>query len=249
MLKYNTLKDVIPAEWRKIVKTMKISDEVISFQETLTVKIGKNIKPIGAILNREVYWEFIKVKQITPIIKVQLEKVLNIENNQWTDIFTISKVIQDTKIRSFQYRIIFNLIPCNLYLKRIGKSETDRCLFCPELDDLIHYFYECPETKRFWLSFKTWWFGVTEGDDIIINKTNILVGFIGKDKRRDTLNACTLLAKWYIYRSKLDQSLPFFYKFLCNLKYVLIIEKTIALKNNRLQTYDKKWQEVEDYIT
>jgi hypothetical protein len=249
MLKYNSLKDAIPTEWRKKIKTMKINDNAISFQEILTVKIGKHTKPISLIQNREIYGEFIKAKQIEPIIKTQMQQVLDIEENQWTDIFTVPKVIQDTKIRSFQYKILFNLIPCNLYLKRINKSETDLCPFCPELDDLIHYFLECPETYRFWTSFKNWWRGLTGGDDININRTNILVGFLNKHKRRDTLNACTLLAKWHIYKSKLDQSLPFFYKFLCKLKYTLLIEKTIALKNNRLYTYDNKWREVENYIT
>jgi hypothetical protein len=109
--------------------------------------------------------------------------------------------------------------------------------------------YECCDTKIFWNSFKNWWSKLTGGDKIEINKTTIITGFIDKYRKNNALNACTLLAKWYIYRSKLNQSPPFFYKYLCNLKYNLIIEKTIVLKKKKLALYNQEWKEIEDYIT
>jgi hypothetical protein len=118
-----------------------------------------------------------------------------------------------------------------------------------KLDDNIHYMYECETTITFWNSFKLWWYNLTGGDDIQLNKTTIIIGFIDKYKKKIALNACILFAKWYIYKSKLNKMPPFFYKYLCNLKYNLIIEKTIALKNNKLALYNQEWQEIENYIT
>jgi hypothetical protein len=57
-----------------------------------------------------------------------------------------------------------------------------------------------------------------------------------------------MLAKWYIYKCKLNNSLIFFYSFLCDLKYYIITEKTIALRNNKLNTHEKIWQIIENEL-
>jgi hypothetical protein len=84
---------------------------------------------------------------------------------------------------------------------------------------------------------------------LTITLENIIVGFTIKERNIDTLNACMLLAKWHIYKQKLNQSEIFFYKFLCELKYFIKIEKIISIKNNKLQEYIDKWEIIENYIT
>ena len=227
---------------------MNVDENAISFEEQPHLKIGKQYKPIQLITNRDIYWSFVSKKQVKPIIIERIQTEFGIENDKWEEIFTLPKVIQDTKIRTFQYKILFNLIPCNLYLKRIKRSDTDKCDNCNLLDDLIHYFYECQVNRNFWNSFTIWWKNIT-GDEVLINSKVIKVGYLEEIKQRDTLNACLLLAKWYIYRCRLDQSQPFFYKYLCNLRYHIIVEKLIAIKNNRLEKYTDRWQLVDDYLT
>jgi hypothetical protein len=82
-----------------------------------------------------------------------------------------------------------------------------------------------------------------------IYKKDVLVGVLEKDTKYDVINAILLLAKWRIYKDKLDSSDTFFYKFLCELKYYINIEKTIALKNNKLTYYNNKWSKVEEQLT
>ena len=57
------------------------------------------------------------------------------------------------------------------------------------------------------------------------------------------------MAKWYVYKSKLNESGTFFYKFLCELKYNILIEKTIAIKNDTLQKYINKWEMIDRELT
>jgi hypothetical protein len=156
-LKYNQIKDAIPIKWRNKLKTIKVARQAISFKEQPFLRIGKNDKPINLITNKDIYWSFIKNKQVKPIICHQMERTLDITEDQWKEIFMVSKQVQDTKIRTFQYKILYNLIPCNLYLKRIQRSDTDKCFICNKLDDIIHYMYECPEVNAFWNSFQNWW--------------------------------------------------------------------------------------------
>jgi hypothetical protein len=248
ILKYNALKDAIPLDWRKKLKTMQVSAEAISFEEHLNLKINNIPKSIKTITNKDLYWTLIKKKQEKAIIIDSIGKTLNIDENTWKIIFKIPHILKDTKIRTFQYKLLFNLIPCNLYLFRIKKSDTDKCNTCQSLDDIAHYFYKCQTLQRFWNNFSRWWKNVTNNSINLDTKT-IIVGITNMHTKNQLLNACILLAKWHIYKTKLNQSQIFFYKFLCDLKYYLIIEKSIALRNNNILAYQSLWYELEEHLT
>jgi hypothetical protein len=248
LLKYNALKDAIPLDWRKKLKTMQVPFEAISFEEQLNLKINKKPKNINNITNKDLYWILIKQKQQKAIIIDSIGKSLEIDEEEWKIIFKIPHILKDTKIRTFQYKLLFNLIPRNLYLHRIKKSDTNRCDTCQKLDDIAHYFHECQSLKSFWNSFTQWWKNMTN-EQINLDSKIITVGITEMQTKNQLLNACILLAKWHIYKNKLNQSLIFFYKYLCDLKYYLVIEKMLAIRNNRLITYQRLWQKLEEHLT
>jgi hypothetical protein len=158
------------------------------------------------------------------------------------------RVVTNTKIRAFQYKLLYNLTPCNLYLKRIKKSDSDKCNWCLEIDDTAHYFASCKELIPFWNSFTKWCQGWLD-EEINFTVKDVLIGILINNTKYETINACILIAKWHIYKDKLNNSNSFFCKYLCKFKYYINIEKTIALKNNKLHKYIKKWQKIEDYRT
>ena len=84
---------------------------------------------------------------------------------------------------------------------------------------------------------------------IYLDQKTIIVGSIENNENFESLNACLLIAKWHIYKNKLNNDDIFFYKFLCELKYALMIEQSIALRNNRLQKYNEIWQKIENNLT
>jgi hypothetical protein len=178
----------------------------------------------------------------------KLQRELNIEEEKCKLVFTMPRVVSNTKVRAFQYKLLYNLIPTNSYLKKIKKSDTDKCNWCDKLDDIAHYFVLCTALIPFWNSF-TMWCQDMLNEDIKFTVVDILVGILEKPEKNDILNACILLAKWHIYKSKLDAKDPFFYKYLCQLKYYIITEQNIALKNNKLEEHSKKWQLVEEHLT
>ena len=158
------------------------------------------------------------------------------------------RVVTNTKIRAFQYKLLYNLTPSNLYLKRIKKSDSDKCNWCLEIDDTAHYFASCKELIPFWNSFTKWCQGWLD-EEINFTVKDVLIGILINNTKYETINACILIAKWHIYKDKLNNSNSFFYKYLCELKYYINIEKTIALKNKKLHKYIEKWQKIEDYMT
>ena len=122
------------------------------------------------------------------------------------------------------------------------------CPWCQEVDDTVHYFAECHKLQSFWSNFAKWYAGATD-QKITITLEDIIVGITTPKINSNCLNACILLAKWHIYKNKLNQSDTFFYRFLCDLKYYINVEKSIATKNNKLNEYMEMWQRIEDYIT
>jgi hypothetical protein len=82
---------------------------------------------------------------------------------------------------------------------------------------------------------------------IQVNDRVIIIGFFDRTEYYKTLNACILLAKWHIYKNKLDEKTVLFYKFLCDLKYHLLVEKSIAVRQETLKQYRSTWSFIEDY--
>jgi hypothetical protein len=101
--------------------------------------MNKQTLPINLITNKEIYWHFVKQIQLPHVTKIKWEQELDIHPNSWSYVFQNILLIRDTKIRSFQYKLILNLIPCNLYLYRINRSNTYNCNFCHNIDNITHY--------------------------------------------------------------------------------------------------------------
>ena len=246
-MKYNSLKDSIPKEWREKLKTIKVNRDDITIHDNLFIDFGTYNLPIKYTSNREIYWKLVKKIQIPHVTKIKWEVELNINAEKWEQIFYNSFKIRDTKIRSFQYKVLMNLVPCNLYLFRIGKINSHTCNSCNKIDHITHYFYECEETKIFWISIQNWWNNMMN-DTLKIDKTMAMIGKIGINKKKDILNAVLQLVRWYIYTEKLNFQNPCLYKFLCRLKYKIKIEKIIYLRNNQISRFDKMWEEIKEYI-
>jgi hypothetical protein len=246
-LKYNSLKDAIPKTWRENLKTKDIQKDAISSLEHPWLVIKNKIVSTCKITNKIIYWELVNKIRITPITKDKWTREFKLDEDSWEQIFEIAKIIRDTKIRTFQYKLLFNLIPCNLYLYRIGRHNTFICHNCTYTDNIGHYFYECRETRNFWLSFQQWWNSM-ENEQITITKEYAMIGITNSELNYDKLNACLQLARWYIYTEKLKLQQTCLYKFLCRLKYKIKQERIICESNNQMNIFERMWHKIEEYI-
>jgi hypothetical protein len=246
-MRYNSLKDAVPKEWREKLKTIKVPRDSIQANDDLTIEIEKQWTPINLLTNKIVYWKMINKIKIPHVTKEKWENELNIQEGCWKQIFNIPMLIRDTKIRAFQYKVIMNLIPCNLYLFRIGKQDTDTCNYCHKIDNITHFFCDCPNTKQFWLGLQNWW-NTMKDESITLTKQTVLMGDFSAKTGLEQQNAIIQLARWYIYCEKMNLQEPFFYRFLTQLRYKLKIEKIICLRNGNIKKYTNMWEEIEEYI-
>jgi hypothetical protein len=102
VMKYNTLKDAIPKEWRALIKKMTIPPEAISFQESPHLNIGKLSKNINLVTNNQIYWILVNDIRTESIIVDKLQRELGVEEEKCKMVFTMPRVVTNTKIRAFQ---------------------------------------------------------------------------------------------------------------------------------------------------
>ena len=158
------------------------------------------------------------------------------------------KATRETKLQSFQYRLIHRIIPCNKWLYNITIKDSSKCNYCEKEDDLSHYFIYCAVTKQFWKCFLSWWHRMS---DTCIGETieeYLLFGYLGNSDIELVLNYCMLYGKWYIYSKKIHERNDIdFYDFLVQLKNRLYIEKNKCIRDNNEQCFEK-WNCIYDQL-
>jgi exonuclease III len=251
VMELNSLISAIPQNWKRCVKSMRIPKEAVSNMEQLFLSCNKRILALSITKNKDVYWEFVNRKQIKPIAAYKWCTEFNIPEENWLSVFKTYAELKDTKLKAFQFKILNNLIPCNQYLKRIGRSVVDTCPKCNELDDIRHYLIECPDTQQIWLQVLRWWRNITT-QQLIISDRDILIGLEPRNikvEKEKQLEHIIQTVKWTIYANKqLDQSISF-NKVLGGIRHMMQIQKIIAIKNGRGETYDEEWGEIGNLLT
>jgi hypothetical protein len=232
---YNGLVSAIPRQWKVKVKGMRIPKEAISNQEQPFIMCNNRLLVLSIVTNRDVYWMLVTKKQTIPICATAWCNRYKIDIESWKLAFKYYATIKDTRMKAFQFKILNNLIPCNLYLKRIGRSDTDKCPSCNELDDMSHYLAHCPATSSIWKQLSRWWKEVTD-QQVTFTERDIILGLeprplklIMHSQLDDIINA----TKWKIYANKqlgLDTCL---YQILCTIRNMINIQHMIATKNGK----------------
>ncbi len=78
--------------------------------------------------------------------------------NVWLRIVKLPfQTVRDTKIQTFQYRIIQNIIRCNMWLHNIKVKNSPVCDYSNNADDLLHFFIRCLKVATFWFYWFNWW--------------------------------------------------------------------------------------------
>jgi hypothetical protein len=130
-------------------------------------------------------------------------------------------------------------------LHRIRIKETPKCRFCPEDETIEHFFFGCEITKDFWYGFLTWWNALGNDKPTILEEKDIIMGFNIPNKKEMLINQCILIGKKMIYDQKnYMNKQPDLYKFHCDLKDIVEIDRQICIKNCRLSDFENYWGEI-----
>ena len=137
-----------------------------------------------------------KEKDITSIFKMDNKSIRNLYVRQrhssplncvlfWNRNYNIDikpyfnsviKCTKEAKLRLLQFKILHNIYPHNLLLKRMSIKSSSQCDYCLEVDVLEHSFITCYRLKPFWQYIESLLEEVV-GDEISIDPVSGLVGF------------------------------------------------------------------------
>ena len=244
------IRQSIPIHWRNVIadgkgKTPPLLDNSIQIMDKMVKVEGLTSKLFYLLLVSKKFREpQCKTKwcEYFPLFKC-------VDNSVWERIFEMPFLVtRETKLQSFQYRLVHRIIPCNKWLYNISIRETSKCTFCDNEDTIIHYFLKCPNTNLFWKCFYNWWYTITHITIQDSLEEHILFGYPGNSDVEIVLNFCILFAKWFIHCNKINDSNDIdLYEYLVRLKQRLRIEKMLCFKNNKQQSFDK-WNLIYDYM-
>ena len=123
-----------------------------------------------------------------------------------------------------------------MLLYKLKISDSYLCLYCGSQETLQHLLVSCPLLR----DVLTWW-NSSSTCNILFNELKISYGCNSGDPRCLLLNYYILIAKFHIFRYKIDSKSPTFPAFMALLKEKLLIYKAAAIANETLQKFQTRW--------
>ena len=98
--------------------------------------------------NKTLRAEIVRQKNITICSIDFWKRKFNIDLNNY---FSIArKCTKETKLRWLHLRLVHNIYPTNILLKKMYLKDTNLCDTCNNSDFIEHAFYHCEPVQRFW---------------------------------------------------------------------------------------------------
>ena len=147
----------------------------------------------------------------------------------------------DSKMRSFQFKILHRVLTTNIFLKKCKIKQDDKCTFCKNVPESIeHLFWDCSLVKKFWKNvsekFKLY-FNLNN----YLNKKNVLLG-VTQGGHKELANLIINSCKRYIYKTKFISVYLNVETVFCSIKSIFNIEQNIVLKRGfNMSKFEKKW--------
>ena len=122
----------------------------------------------------------------------------------------------EIKLRKFNFKILYGILPCNVNLQRWRKKDTDVCDICHSRQTIEHLLFSCHRAQHLWQLVK-------DTFDINVSFSSLICGFQNIDNQLSgtiTLLSFLLYKEWLL--PSLDnkqRSIAFPYHFyICELK-------------------------------
>lgn len=115
----------------------------------------------------------------------------------------VYQTTMETKLQSFQFKILHAITPCRKFLKQIRVANDDLCLQCGKMDDLFHFFVHCSPVQALWTSVCRWARGHTHLSLDRISPKEIVLAVDNKSPKGGIINFMLLHFRFFVHRQKL----------------------------------------------
>jgi exonuclease III len=245
-LEYLGLRQAVSSAWKDTLKNS--SDLRVLDDDIIYIEIDNELISLNRCNNNILYNQIMKNIHPHPANSYYFWRDLaGVDDDELYKMFYVPFIYtRDTKVQSLQFKILHNTYACRLKLKHWRRKPSDLCLYCNEIDNLVHHFCDCEEMITFWNSLIKWW-DMKCSDCNVLNNTDIMLGIIDNRCHMTQLNFIILHAKWFISRCKLQEERTDFLTFLPELYTKIRLEKNVLMKQKKLDVYIKLWGNLIEY--
>ena len=159
----------------------------------------------------------------------------SVHKNAFTDLY---KVINITKLRNFQFRLLHNKIFCNNILFYWKVVESQNCEWCPSIQDVCHLLFECDKISELWARLNVMFKRIALEAEVSLH--NIIYNLV-HPKSAHTINFLCLITKFVIFHNKCNSTLPSYIEITNEFTLLHDIEHFIADKKHKLNRHLAKW--------
>ena len=178
---------------------------------------------LSSVSSKTLYREFRFRKVILPTSQAKFKEYSSLSDD-WKEIYSLAfNVTLDTNLRAFQYKLLNRIIFTNDKLFKFKLVDSPSCNFCKTNEEsLEHLLFFCKITEFFWKEVLSWP-AILNNEIVDFSLIDVLFGKFDIDEDFIVINHILLLAKFYIYRSKLDNTKPSLEVFKAKLKVIFNI--------------------------
>ena len=236
--------DATPNNWRLVIKHNSRHFPPQLLSDSITIVINEKEVDLSNVTSKLLYGEFKAGKQTPPTAQKKLKNKYPQLAVDKKKIYSLPFVVTiETKIREFQYKLLNDIVFTNEKLFRFKMIDSPFCPFCKkDVESLEHLLFHCTFVESFWKTFTSW----LANQNITLETltlVNILFG-VYNENENIILNHLILMAKFCIYKCKLNSTNPSSKVFIAKTKTVYQIERQFATKHDKLLKHYEKWKKI-----
>ena len=192
----------IPEKWKLTIKQSSSDAKNLIIHGHHLIKSSR-ILILEKLTSKELYQILISSRTNKVTSVTYFETKFNGNSLDWTKIFLLPRLTTyNTYLRSFQYKILHNILFLNKKLYLSGKTKSPLCSYCNTNDETpIHLFCECNSTKSLWLQLNRHFHSDLKFSGLT-TQTAIIGIFNDSVSNIHLINHILLLFKLYIYKSR-----------------------------------------------
>ena len=190
-----------PERWKLTIKQSSSDAKNLIIHSYHSIK--RSVILILEKLTTEKLYQILISSRTNKVTFMYFETKFNANNLDWTKIFILPHLTTyNTYLRSFQYKILHNILFLNKKLYLSGITKSPLCSYCNTNDETpIHLFCECNSTKSLWLQLNRRFHSDLKFPELT-PQTAIVDIFNDSVSNIHLVNHILLLFKLYIYKSR-----------------------------------------------
>ena len=209
------------------------------------LRIDLQNKSMACISSKMAYQKLIQPLSKPSTSQLYFEKVLGFGKVEWEKVYMLPRIVTiESSLRSFQYKILNNILYLNERLFKFNIVDSLLCSLCGAYNESIkHLFCTCTVTQRLWHQLRSWLYKVISFPTL--EPKTVTLGLPSETTSNYILiNHIILLFKRFVFVKRKEKKHIGFNGLKAFIKNVENTENQIASRKQKADIHYKKWNPI-----